>query len=337
MLLSICIPTYNRFKLLDNCLNSILISSRLVQNFEFEVCVSDNCSDKNVKEIINKYKNFLNISFNKNSSNLGFANNAKKVISMAKGKYAWLLGDDDLLIPETLSTLKNLFLLNPKINYFFINSYFLNSKELNNFNHPLDTNQLNLKNLRSISKIKKDLNNVIFWEVIRPKVSWDFLIGMYLSIFRKEEWLKHQDILNKDDISDLRPWSNFDNTCTHAKVLSTAFKNSKVYISAKPLSINLVGEREWVSLYEFIEIVRIPELLEYYRSQGMPFLQYLYCKNFSLRNFFNYFIKIIIGGNKSGLKYVNFKKHFLLNLLYPYVYLSIIFYLIRKLKNIIKI
>ena len=88
---------------------------------------------------------------------------------------------------------------------------------------------------------------------------------------------------------------------------------------------------------EFIEIVRIPELLEYYRSQGMPFLQYLYCKNFSLRNFFNYFIKIIIGGNKSGLKYVNFKKHFLLNLLYPYVYLSIIFYLIRKLKNIIKI
>jgi hypothetical protein len=40
MLLSICIPTYNRLNCLDNCLNSILISSRNVKKFDFEVCIS---------------------------------------------------------------------------------------------------------------------------------------------------------------------------------------------------------------------------------------------------------------------------------------------------------
>ncbi len=44
MILSICIPSYNRLNCLDNCLNSILIASKNVDNFDFEVCVSDNNS-----------------------------------------------------------------------------------------------------------------------------------------------------------------------------------------------------------------------------------------------------------------------------------------------------
>ena len=46
MLLSICIPSFNRLDCLNNCLNSILISSKNVDNFEFEVCISDNFSEK---------------------------------------------------------------------------------------------------------------------------------------------------------------------------------------------------------------------------------------------------------------------------------------------------
>ena len=75
MLLSICIPTYNRLSSLDNCLNSILISSKNVQNLDFEVCVSDNYSDQNPVEIVNKYRKDLNITFNRNEKNLGVALN----------------------------------------------------------------------------------------------------------------------------------------------------------------------------------------------------------------------------------------------------------------------
>ena len=88
------------------------------------------------------------------------------------------------------------------------------------------------------------------------------------------------------------------------------FKDKKSFICSKPLSVNLIGEREWTNLYDFVEIVRIPELLDYYRSQGMSFWRYIHCKNYALRNFFNFFTKILIGGDKAGRKYVNFKKHF---------------------------
>ena len=53
--LSICIPTYNRIECLDNCLNSILIAKKK-HNFNFEVCISDNCSKDDVKKIIDKSK-----------------------------------------------------------------------------------------------------------------------------------------------------------------------------------------------------------------------------------------------------------------------------------------
>ena len=42
MLLSICIPTYNRPESLLNCLNSLAKQ----KNKDFEVCIADNCSKK---------------------------------------------------------------------------------------------------------------------------------------------------------------------------------------------------------------------------------------------------------------------------------------------------
>lgn len=335
MLLSICIPSYNRLDCLDNCLNSILISSKNVNNFEFEVCVSDNFSDKDPIEVINKYNKQFKIIYNRNKKNLGFALNAIKSVKISTGKYAWLIGNDDLILPNALRNLSNIFKNNSDTEYFFINSYYLNSKYLENFSHPFDTDQLKKIEMTSLSK--SDQNKAVnFWEIIDPKVSWEFLIGIFLSIFNREMWLDGLKCIDQKNIEDTSVWSNFDNTCLNAKVISTVFKNKKSYICSDPLSVNLIGEREWVSLYDFIEIVRIPELLDYYRSQGMSLTKYIYCKNFALRNFFNFFIKIAIHGNKAGRNYVNFYKHFLKNLFYPYAWLSIIFFGIRTIRKIFK-
>ena len=47
-----------------------------------------------------------------------------------------------------------------------------------------------------------------------------------------------------------------------------------------------------------VEIVRILEALDYYRSQGLKFSNYIIAKNYALRNFFNYFTKIFLNGEK---------------------------------------
>ena len=335
MMFSICIPTFNREQHLNNCLNSILLASKNVKDFEFEVCVSDNNSNYDIEDIIQKYKSSINIKFNKNKKNLGFSLNAIKSVNMASGKFAWLIGNDDLILPHTLLKIKNLIFKNPEVEYFFLNSYFLNSKYLEKYSSPTDVRKLDLKNLKSICSLKEDRKG-IFWDVIDPKVSWDFLIGIFLSVFKREQWLKHLNVLDTKQIEDTKLWSNFDNTCTHPKILASAFKNSNAYICTEPLSINLIGEREWYSLYEFVEIVRIPELLDFYRSIGMPFKKYLICKNFALRNFANYLAKILIGGKKRGLHYLDLKKNIILNLYFPNVYLSSFYFLSRFFKKILK-
>ena len=50
MLISVCIPTYNRPEHLKNCLNSLVLQT----DKKFEVCISDNCSKTNTKKIIIK-------------------------------------------------------------------------------------------------------------------------------------------------------------------------------------------------------------------------------------------------------------------------------------------
>ena len=288
MILSICIPTYKRVDHLDNCLNSILIAKNQSPNFDFEVCVSDNNSEDNIDGIIHKYSKKLKIKYNKNKKNLGFAVNAIKSVSMAEGEYSWLIGNDDLLTPDSFTYLNSILKNNLDKDYFYINSYHMNSNYLEKFPKPFDTKNIVFENLNTFSEINED-RSVRFWDIIDKKVSWAFLIGIFLSIFRTKSWLENVPKLNKIKIEDRGVWSTFENTCLNAILITESCKDSKAYICSKPLSINLIGAREWGDMYEFIEIVRIPELIDFYRSKGLSFKQYILCKNYSLRNFSNYF------------------------------------------------
>ena len=331
-MLSICIPTYNRPVSLNNCLNSIKLAKENFKTFDFEVCISDNSDNEKNFSIIEKYKKEFKINYIKNQKNLGFGKNAIQVVNLASKKLSWMIGDDDLLLPFTFIELDKIFNQNPETDFFFINSFFLEKKRAIIKNNIIDISSLELKNLDSMSRLKKN-KNLFFWDLIHPKVSWDFLIGIFFSIFNTSKWKNSLEIIDKKNLEDLRPWSNFDNTCLHPKVICNAFKNSKSFFCAKPLSINLIGIREWSSLYEFIEIVRIPELLDYYRSQGLSFLKYIYCKNFSLKNFSSYMFKIFLGGEKKGRHYISIYNHVIKNLMYPNVYLSVFYFFIRKLRG----
>ena len=66
--------------------------------------------------------------------------------------------------------------------------------------------------MEALSKMKEN-RRVNFWEIIDPKVSWEFLIGIFLSIFNREMWLNGLKYINQNDIKHKRLWSNFDNTC----------------------------------------------------------------------------------------------------------------------------
>jgi len=96
-ILSICIPTYNRGKLLKESLDRII---KQIANNKFsddvEIIISDNASSDDTSKLINEYwYNFL--KYFKNDVNIGGNKNVMKVTEYANWEYLWLLADDDCI------------------------------------------------------------------------------------------------------------------------------------------------------------------------------------------------------------------------------------------------
>ena len=220
--------------------------------------------------------------------------------------------------------------------FFFINSSSLDSKFIFEQKQPFNTKNIP-KNLKKFSKIKTN-KKTKFLDLINPSVSWDFMLGIFLTVYRREKFIKNLNILDKKKLKDPRIWSTIDNTAPHVKVFSHTFKSSNSYIQAKPLSVNLFGEKEWSSTYPFVIIIRIPEILDIYRKNGLSFIKYIMCKNFILKKFIPYMFFIIKNKKISNYKYIDFKKNIINNIFYPNIYFYGFYYLIKKVyKNIFKI
>ena len=332
MKLSICIPTYNRHKHLNNCLNSILIAKKNFSHLSFEVCMSDNSNDFQSKKIIQKYNLKLKISYKKNKKNVGYIKNYLNTIKMAKGEFVWVIGDDEILKYNALQILYKKFYKHKDVDFIFLNSNTLHSDYLKNFKQPFNTFNLP-KKMESFSKAYKD-KKTSFFNLIDYKVSWDFLLGIFQCIYKKKMFLENLKVVNHKKLFKPGVWSTFENTAFYTQVYAAAFKDSKVLIQAKPIVVSLYGHKSWEDLWDFIKIVRIPELLDMYKKKGLDNSKYLKMKNFALRDFFSCFKNIYFKGDKAGLKYVKIYNHIFLNIFFPSIYINLLKKILFKFNKI---
>jgi glycosyltransferase involved in cell wall biosynthesis len=330
MKLSICIPTYNRANQLTNCLESIALNENH-SLIEYEVCVSDNFSDDNTEEVVKSFENKIPISYVKNERNIGRVRNYLQVVSIAKGDFIWLLGDDDLLLPNALIELDRLMFDNNNVEFFYINSYCLDYEYLSSSNVPFHTKDLP-QNMTSFSSWRKD-GSLKFLDLINPKISFDFLGGMFLSVFKRDNWLKNVHVLNIEAIDDLREFSHYDNTFPHVKIFAKAFANSEAYFHSNSLSVNLSGVREWSNFSPLVNSIRLPESLREFRNNGLSFFKYILYKNFALKKFIPDLIKMYIYKGPTGFEYVSPLKLVFFNCIFPNFYLSIIYFFFQKIKT----
>ena len=104
ILLSICIPTYNRANYLDKAIESIV--SQIDHELEpcVEICISDNASIDATKEVIEQWrkKTLVEIIYHCNQHNEGADRNYLQVVNISSGKYCWLMGSDDCLVPGAI-------------------------------------------------------------------------------------------------------------------------------------------------------------------------------------------------------------------------------------------
>ena len=101
---SVLIPSYNRPTYLEKCLKSVLENDFK----DFEIIISDDHSQKieKIERVVKPYLNYQNITFVKQSQNLGLHGNYNFLVGKAKGKFRIILDDDDKLHSDTLRKLK---------------------------------------------------------------------------------------------------------------------------------------------------------------------------------------------------------------------------------------
>jgi glycosyltransferase involved in cell wall biosynthesis len=99
ILLSICVPTYNRDFLLERNVTFHLQEFRRL-GISFELVLVDDCSTDNTAKLLASLSEEPEVSAYRRTKNSGFVSNYAFAMRRARGRYALFLGDDDLLIPE---------------------------------------------------------------------------------------------------------------------------------------------------------------------------------------------------------------------------------------------
>jgi len=110
VLLSICIPTYNRAKQLDTTLQSIISQNIFINTIKIEIVISDNCSTDETSVIVNKYLSLFPNKIMYSRNELGIADkNFEKALSLGSGLYLKL--NNDTLRHQNNSLEKIIFLI----------------------------------------------------------------------------------------------------------------------------------------------------------------------------------------------------------------------------------
>jgi glycosyltransferase involved in cell wall biosynthesis len=326
--ISICIPTFNRHEQLERCLESIKIADHFYP-FEPQICILDSSSENKTKEISLRYSQNLNIKYQKNAYNMGYAGNFKKCVSMASSRMVWLIGDDDLLVADCFQRLGQLFSLQPDIKYFYCNAFQLDHKYFERFSKPFDTVNLpsDMKKYTNCSASKL----LLFNELIDHKVSFDFLAGMFLSIFDREMWESGESCVNEESSKSPIKFIDLDSTFPHSKIFANTFMNTRAYLMHDPLIVATSGEREWSHLYPIIRTFRLIDLLLEYKKNGLPYRKYLKNKNATVK-YFAYDAIYYLRNKNSDFPKIDLKCYVLSALIYPNFYFSFV----RKLLSLLK-
>lgn len=129
--LTICIPTYNRLRLLKKQIaflkSEINQNKNLLDDIDFIVC--DNASEDDTDVFLKKLESendFFKCYVN--SKNLGLIGNVTKLLSLSTTDFVWFLSDDDELEKGVLNNVIDVISSNNNLNFIFLN-FFVNNKK----------------------------------------------------------------------------------------------------------------------------------------------------------------------------------------------------------------
>lgn len=337
ILLSICIPTYNRCNLLKENLLEIIDQSNDLK-VKIEICISDNASSDNTDEMIKflPKSEYVKIVYIKNEINIGPDLNYLKSIDISKGKYCWFMGSDDLISPNSLQQLIQVELLSNSDIYicnridctynmqpFFFNKWSnINEKKEFDFRNEIEfVKYLDLAN--SLGAIYSYLSSIILKKSVWDKIDYNnkFTGTAYSHVYKLMEFRRIS--------SKVKYLPDYFVMCRHGNdhfMKDGIVKRFMIDIDGYLLIANEVFSKEESKIYSaFLGVMRREHTL------SMIILIKSKCNS-------NEWLRIsnkleIFGYNKLMLRILNFFPNLILEILYKFISLEkkIISYLVKNL------
>jgi glycosyltransferase involved in cell wall biosynthesis len=255
-LLSICLPTYNRSKLLKEALNAL--APQVENAVGVELVVSDNAStDDTPKVVRTAQRKWKCIKYHRNSVNSGLAGNFLLLTDkLARGKFCWIVGDDDIVRPGAVDRILDVLMSNSGVDFILLNKTVVNSNRRNGLRYFA---------LKRPEPSRPDLV-VEKWEMlIDPDLDKWFLTGMMCSVFRLSIYRKYKI----SAIESGHAFSRVDTTYPHSVTFAHTMIGKKSYYVGTPCILTFWGHQERNRDLPLVLHLRAQELLDLYEMMGV--------------------------------------------------------------------
>ena len=291
-LLSLCISTYNRAHWLKHSLNNILPQ---VEEFTglLELVICDNASTDDTEEVVREAGEHVSLRYYRNRENVGMLGNLRVTADHARGKFVWIIGDDDMLLKGTLEDILKAIISFPDLEFIYTNYSYTHVSD------PLSVNYDEL--LRTQTPITPIMPNRYCAELRHVAGNTEnFFTAIYCCIFR----LDHARACYSQNTSG-RPFSSLVSCVpTTNYVLNNLLNRPAFWYGDLAVLVNM--NVSWLKYADLWVLERFPEIYERFQQKGVPATLIDSYRNKSIPGVV-YHLKEYIARNSENLDIINLR------------------------------
>jgi glycosyltransferase involved in cell wall biosynthesis len=253
-LLSICVTTYNRAAWLEVSLRQL---AELVAPYRdvVELVVCDNASADSTAEIAAAYRDVPGVRYYRNPANVGMLGNLRETVHHARGRFVWILGDDDVVRAGSIERVLGVIIENPAVALIYLNYAYTHqaspkaSRDLGEF-------------LASAVPITPPCADRYAPIAALATMSENFFTAIYCLVFRRDHAIRaySQDVVGPPFSSLLTCVPTAHYVCTHL------FEEMGYWVGEPCVVVNM--NVSWVRYAPLWVLERLPELYDLAEIRG---------------------------------------------------------------------
>ena len=253
-LLSICITTYNRAAWLEVSLRQLATLVAPYQDL-VELVVCDNASFDQTPKIGAAYQDVPGFHYYRNPVNVGMLGNLRETVHHARGRFVWILGDDDIVKAGSIEKILRVILEHPTVSLIYLN-YAYTRHESPKANRDLDSF---LASAMPITLPNDDRHAPI---AALATMSENFFTAIYCLIFRRDHAIRaySQDIAGPPFSSLLTCVPTAHYVCHHL------FHEMGYWLGDPSVVVNM--NVSWIRYAPVWVLDRLPELYDLAEMAG---------------------------------------------------------------------